>query len=249
MQLDWSTLVLEILNFLVLLWLLQRFLYKPILTVVAARQAAIDEAARRTRAMETAAHALQAQYEARLKNWEQERAQARGALLEELRGERERALAALHESLEQERRKAEVLDQRRQTEDSAHRERQAMEQALAFVRRLLGTLASPELDAKLAQLAIDEMQQLPGERKSALREALLTATEPPTVASAYPLPTEQREALRQALAQILGDTRECRFREDPTLLAGVRISVGPWVLQANLGEELSLFRSAAADGH
>jgi len=248
MQLDWSTLILEILNFLVLLWLLQRFLYKPILTVVAARQAAIDQAAQRTREMESAAHALQAQYEARLKNWEQERAQARGALLEELRGERERALAALHESLEQERRKAEVLDQRRQAEDAAHRERQAMEQALAFVRRLLEMLAGPELEAKLAQLAIDEMQHLPEQRKNALREALMSSTEPPTVASAHPLPPEQREALRHALAQILADARECRFREDPALLAGVRISVGPWVLQANLGEELSLFHAATTDG-
>jgi len=249
MQLDWSTLILEILNFLVLVWLLQRFLYKPILTVVAARQTAIDQAAQRTRELETTARALQAQYEARLKNWEQERAQARGALLEELRGERERALAALHESLEQERRKAEVLDRRRQAEDTAHREREAMEQALAFVRRLLGTLAGPELEAKLAQLAVDEMQHLPDQRKSALRDALISSTEPPTVASAYPLPPAQREALRQALAQLLGDARECRFREDPALLAGVRISIGPWVLQANLGEELSLFHSAAADGH
>ena len=249
MQLDWSTLVLEILNFLVLLWLLQRFLYKPILTVVAARQAAIDQAAERTREMESAAHALQVQYEARLQNWEHERAQARGALLEELRGERERAAAALHESLEQERRKAEVLDQRRAAEDAARRERQAMEQALAFVRRLLGERAGPELEAKLVQLTIDELQHLPDQRKSALREALTTSPEPPTVSSAYPLPPAEREALSQALGQILDDARECRFREDPALLAGVRISVGPWVLQANLGEELSLFNAAAADGH
>ena len=199
MQLDWSTLVLEIINFLVLVWLLQRFLYKPILRVVSARQAAIDEAARRTREMESKAHELQAQYEARLQNWEQERAKTRGALMEELRSERERALAALQESLEQERRKAGVLDQRRRAEETARNERQATEQALAFVRRLLAGLSGPELESKLVHLAIDELLQLPDTRKSVLREALGTSTEPPTVCSAYPLPSAQREALSQAL--------------------------------------------------
>lgn len=249
MQLDWSTLVLEIVNFLVLVWLLQRFLYKPILKVVAARQAAIDEAARRTREMEAKAHELQVQYEARLQNWEQERAQARGALTEELRGERERALATLHESLEQERGKAEVLDERRRGEEAARSERQAMGQALAFARRLLAGLSGPELESKLVQLAIDELERLPDPRKSALRAALSTSTEPPTVCSAYPLPTVQREALSHALGRVLDGARECRFHEEPSLLAGVRINVGPWVLQANLGEELSLFGSAASDGH
>jgi F-type H+-transporting ATPase subunit b len=199
--------------------------------------------------MEAQAHELQAQYEARLQNWEQERAQARGALMEELRGERERALAALHESLEQERAKAEVLDERRRAEEAARNERQAMGHALAFARRLLAGLSGPELESKLVQLAIDELEHLPDSRKSALRAALSTSTEPPTVCSAYPLPTAQREALSHALGRVLDGARECHFREEPSLLAGVRISVGPWVLRANLGEELNLFGTAGNDGH
>ena len=43
MQLDWSTFILEILNFLILVWILKRFLYKPILTMIAERKAAIEQ--------------------------------------------------------------------------------------------------------------------------------------------------------------------------------------------------------------
>ena len=39
MQFDWTTFVLEVLNFLVLLWILKRFLYQPVLDVLDARQA------------------------------------------------------------------------------------------------------------------------------------------------------------------------------------------------------------------
>ena len=37
MQIDWTTLVLEIINFLVLVWILKRFLYKPVMEAIAAR--------------------------------------------------------------------------------------------------------------------------------------------------------------------------------------------------------------------
>jgi len=85
MQLDWSTLALEILNFLVLVWLLQRFLYRPILKVVTARQVAIEATTQCAHETQEKAAALQAQYESRLQTWEQERAKARADLQEELR--------------------------------------------------------------------------------------------------------------------------------------------------------------------
>jgi F-type H+-transporting ATPase subunit b len=154
----------------------------------------------------------------------------------------------LHDSLEQERRKVEVLDERGRSEESARSERKAIEQALAFVRRLLAGLSGPEVESKLVGLAIDALQRLPEQRRSELRAALTTSGEPPVVSTAYPLSSPQRDALSQAVRHMLDGQSELRFREDPALLAGVRISVGPWMLQANLGEELSLFSAAASDG-
>jgi F-type H+-transporting ATPase subunit b len=250
MQLDWSTLALEILNFLVLVWLLQRFLYRPILNVVTTRQAAIEAATQRAHETQEKAATLQAQYESRLQTWEQERAKARADLQEELRAARERALAALHDDLEQERRKTKVLNERLDAEEATRREREAIRQGLAFVRRLLSVVSGPELEGKLVQLAVDELERLPEQRRSALREALQAAAEPPVVSSAYPLSPKQREVLAQALRLVFEKVSDCRFEQDASLVAGVRINVGPWVLHASLGEELELFAAAAADdGH
>jgi F-type H+-transporting ATPase subunit b len=62
------------------------------------------------------------------------------------------------------------------------------------------------------------------------------------------MPPAQREALTQALAGLMDGSRELRFSEDPALIAGVRVSIGPWVLQANLAEELNLFGAAGGNG-
>ena len=43
MELNWSTFILEIINFLVLIWILKRFLYKPVLDVIARRRAGIEK--------------------------------------------------------------------------------------------------------------------------------------------------------------------------------------------------------------
>ena len=39
MEFDWTTFALEALNFLVLVWLLKRFFYRPVLAVIEARRA------------------------------------------------------------------------------------------------------------------------------------------------------------------------------------------------------------------
>jgi len=77
MDLSWSTFVLEIINFLVLVWILKRFLYKPVLDVIARRRAGIEKSMADAEALHADAEKLQEQYEDRLAVWDQERLQAR----------------------------------------------------------------------------------------------------------------------------------------------------------------------------
>ena len=42
MQFDWTTFALEIVNFLVLVWILRRFLYRPVTDVIARRAAEVE---------------------------------------------------------------------------------------------------------------------------------------------------------------------------------------------------------------
>jgi hypothetical protein len=76
MPFDWATFGLEILNFLVLVWLLARFLYRPIIGAIARRKAEIADTVAVAQAKEAEAHALARQYEERLASWEREKAQA-----------------------------------------------------------------------------------------------------------------------------------------------------------------------------
>ena len=55
MNFDWTTFLLEILNFFILLWILQRFLYRPVIEVIQARQRNIQATLEDARRLEAEA--------------------------------------------------------------------------------------------------------------------------------------------------------------------------------------------------
>lgn len=240
MELNWSTFVLEIFNFLILVWILKHFLYRPVLNVIARRQAGIEQTLAEAEQTRKGAQALQAQYENRLAVWDREKASAREILQQELASERERQLAALQSELAVEREKSAVREERRLAEIIEQNERLAMAQSGEFAARLLERLADPHLEARFTDVLLDELQQMPQQRVGVIR-ATVDANEPVEVVSAYTLDNPHRERIEQAMAQLLGRPVEMRFSEDTALHAGLCISAGPWVLQANLRDELKGF--------
>ncbi|MEA3244390.1 MAG: F0F1 ATP synthase subunit delta [Pseudomonadota bacterium] len=245
MELNWSTFVLEIINFLVLVWILKHFFYRPVLDVIVRRRSGIKKSLADAKALHDDAETLQAQYRDRLADWEQERQQARQQLAQEIEAERTQGLTALQLELEQESEKARVAEARRQA-DARHKiEETALIQASRFASRLLGQAATPELQAKLLELIVDQLPKLPAERITALRNSWGQAPEAIVVASAYPLSEHQRQTLQQVIEETTGSDLPLRFEQDTELLAGVRITIGAWVLGANLQDELKGFAEFA----
>jgi F-type H+-transporting ATPase subunit b len=237
-ELNWSTFFLEILNFLVLVWILKRFLYKPVLGVIARRRAGIDKQLTEARALHEDAEALVTRYQARLGDWEQERQHARDQLASEMEAERARKLAALQSELAQEREKAAAAEAQRLTDIRYKAEETALLQAARFASRLLSQVASAELEQRLVARVLEDLSQLPEERASALRNSWGPTPATVVVSSAHPLADAQRQQLQEAISALTGLAGPARFEQQPELLAGVRITVGAWVLSANLRDEL-----------
>ena len=250
MAFDWLTFGFEIVNFLVLVWLLHRLLYRPVLALIERRQADIAARAQAAETLRAEAERLKAEYDRRLQDWANERAKARRELDEEIERERQRRLQELETELAERRQREAALREREAAELRRSTEREALALAGRFAARLLGVAAGPELEARLVQLLVEQLGALPAERRAALREALRTASAPLQVTSAYRLDDSQRAELARALAALAGDgTPAIDYHEDPALLAGLRLQVGAWQLGANLQDELQAFcELVPADG-
>ncbi len=241
MELNWSTVVLEMINFLVLVWILKRFLYKPVLQMIARRQAGIEQTLADAKALHVDAEKLREQYEGRLANWNEERQKARESLSQEMNAERTAKLNELQSSLQQEREKARVAEARHRADELRKMEETALKQGARFASRVLEQVSGPETQARLVELVAAGLTQLPGERIAAMRDSFGKTSEPMIVVSAFPLTEDQRQRLGQALATFAGRDPPLQFELENKLLAGVRISIGGWVFSANLLDELRGF--------
>jgi F-type H+-transporting ATPase subunit b len=245
MEFDVSTFILEIVNFLVLIWILQRLFYKPLLTMIVQRRQFIDDSLTDAKKLREEAEELRDLYENRQKVWEQDKQAAMAALHQQLEGERTKQMDKLRVELEEERRKAKVTLNRQQQEHQQQVEKQALLNGSRFAGLLLQQAAGPELERRLFDMLLDHFTVLP----EACRLCLETLGHAESVAikvtSVYTFSADQRQRLEQKFNALLDRPVDFQYFQDPALIGGVRLDIGDWVLHTNLKHELAGFAEIA----
>ena len=244
MELNWTTFALEIINFLALLWILKRFLYRPVMQTLAERRAGIERTLAEARASEAQAAAMQQQFQSRLADWEQEKAAARRRFETELEAERARQMDALTKVLASERERSAAQDAHRLDTQRRELAAHASTEARQFASALFARLAGPELEGQLVQLFIEELAALPEESLSAVR-AGQNGHGQGVLSSAFELSAAQHQQLSSAVTARLGKAIALDFVVDPHLLAGARLTLGAWQLDFSLAGELGVFAEAS----
>jgi F-type H+-transporting ATPase subunit b len=243
--LDWSTFLLELVNFLILVWILKRFLYAPVKRAITQRQQRVEAAMAEAEARRAEAQRMHQELEAGKQDLERERARAGAALEREMAAERSRRLEALEAEIRRRSEKAAILEERRVQDAERRTQEASLELAASFGAKLLSRIADRNLEARLVDLVLEDLPQLPEDQRRALSNNAPAEPQGVRVLSAYPLSDAQQQALREALSRAAGGDLQCEFDLEPGLVAGVEISAGPLVMRANLRDELRLFAEAA----
>lgn len=222
MRIDWWTLLLQAANFLVLVWLLQHFLYRPVLGMIADRQQRTESVTAEADAAKAAAEQLRAELEqqraAIAKERDQALEQAHAAaladaqrLLEKTRADAEKRLAEERQRLAQER--AEAAEALRQ---------EAGELGLTIARRLLAEAATPGLEAPFLKRLAARLQALGETERHELVSQLRDGAGVQLV-TARSLEPAAREAFGKQLRAVLGTDTMVEFAEDAGLIAGAEL--------------------------
>lgn len=245
MEFNLSTFVIEIINFLILIWILQRLFYKPILQVIDKRKQYIDQSLADAKKLHQEAEELRSLYENRQKLWMQEKKAALNALHQQIEAEKNAQMDKLQVELEQERQKAKVTLTRQQQELQQKAEKQALQNGARFAGLLLQQTAGPELEARLFTLLIDDFEVLPKACRLCLQMLEHKKTVAIKVTSVYPFTTERQQLLEKKLGSMISSPVNFQYYQDDSLISGVRIDIGAWVLHANLKHELTGFAEIA----
>lgn len=226
MQIDWLTVAAQIVNFLVLVWLLQRFLYRPITQAMARREERIE-----TRLSEAKAACEEVEAEAgRLR----EQQQALEAGREEMLGEARQEAAALRARLEDDIR--EEMEAKRSTwqaqlEDereafAASLRQRAGHQVIDIVGRVLKDYAGSDLAGQLADTFVERLANLDTDERDKLSAAASRAQAPARVESSVALKPGVRGQITRAIHECVARDIEVEYEEDSDLLLGIRLTIG-----------------------
>jgi len=224
MLIDWFTVGAQALNFLILVWLMKRFLYQPILNALDAREKRI--AAELADADAKRAEAQKERDEFQHKNEEFD--QRRAALLTQATGE---AKAERQRLLDEARQAADALSAKREetlrndaTNLNQAITRRTQDEVFAITRKALTDLAATSLEERMGEVFTRRLRTMEPPAKASLGAALKTASDPALVRSAFDLPATQRAAIQNALNETFSADLHLRFETTPDLVSGIELT-------------------------
>jgi F-type H+-transporting ATPase subunit b len=236
---DWFTVGAQALNFVILVWLMKRFLYKPILQAIDAREKRI--AAELADAGATKAEAHQERDEFQHKNEELD--QRRAALLQRATDD---ASAERLRLFGEARRAADTLTAKREEtfRTDANNlaraiQRRTQLEVFAIARKVLTDLATTDLEERLVAVFTRRLRELDGPTKAGLTKALEGASDSALLRSAFELPADQCLVIQNSLNETFAADVRVRFETAPDLVSGIELVTGGLKVGWNIADYLA----------
>lgn len=224
MPIDWFTVGAQALNFLILVWLLKRFLYQPILDAIDAREARIAQQLADADAKKIEAQREHDEFQRRNEEFDRQRTALLGQATGEVAAERERLLDEARQAadaMSAKRRETLRNDAKNLHQAIVHRTQQ---EVFAIARKALTDLATTNLEERMGGVFIRRLRELDEATRATLAQAVKTASDPALVRSAFDLPEEQRAAIQHALNETLSTDVRLRFETAPDLVSGIELT-------------------------
>jgi F-type H+-transporting ATPase subunit b len=253
LNLQLSTILFQIVNFLVLLVLLRWLFYGPVTRLMKSREAEIQAKIRDAEEMSKRAEAERKELtqrdqtsrqeaEALIISARREAAEERDQILSAARSDCANLVLQTQKTLEERERDAYQLVERRVRESAVH-----------LAGQMIVKAAGPTVHAELVDRFL--AQHLPLEAAGIPASALALTKGPEFIAveTAYPADSEAQNKIRKLLADELSNSAsqiEIDFRTNADLLAGLRLFIGEHLIDFSLSRTLkSLAVSPDAEEH
>jgi F-type H+-transporting ATPase subunit b len=247
MLIDWFTVAAQALNFLILVWLMKHFLYKPILNAIDAREKLIAKELADADAKKTEAQKEHQEFQKKNEEFDQQRAALLTKATDEAKTEGERLL-------DEARKAADALSAKRQ--ESLNHDAQNLNQAIsrftqkevfAITRKALTDLATTSLEERMGEVFDRRLRELDERAKSLLGEALKKNSEPALIRSTFDLPAAQRAAIQNALNETFSAEIHIRFETAPDLVGGIELSTNGQKVGWSIADYLASLERGVGD--
>lgn len=235
MQIDWFTFIAQIINFLILIGLLYRFLYKPVVKAMDKREENIAAELEEARLKKVEAEQKEHDFEQKVKEIEQQKEQ----MLEEAR---QKVDLQKQEMMEQIR--AEINGIKHRWEEAVDSEKEAFlnhlqhetaEQIVVLIETILSDLSDYDLQEQTVNIFLGKLEDLDENEKDRLQNTIdELQTHKAVIYSAFELNGRQKHQITDSLRKITAIELKCEFEVVRELGFGLEVRIGGWNIGWNL---------------
>lgn len=223
MLIDWFTVAAQIVNFLVLVALLKRFLYGRIITAMDQREEKIasqlEEAAKKKKEAEREAETyrrtnreLDEKKEEMLFQVKEEVELKRKELMKRAHGKVDQIQARWHEAIQREK-DAFLQDLRQRTG----------KQVYTIARRALTDLANAHLEQRMVEAFVERIAKLDEKKQKAILASTQRGDHGVVINSAFEIPTNARQKITKVVRNHIGDAIDIRYQISPDMILGIEL--------------------------
>jgi F-type H+-transporting ATPase subunit b len=252
---DWFTVGAQALNFLILVWLMKRFLYKPVLDAIDAREKRIDDQIADATAKQAQAEADRVTFQGKSDAFDKDRSALLNKATSDAQNEGKRLMDEARQAADALRaeRKAALAAEMQQTKEAIAEK--TMHEVFALSKKALADLASQDLEVHIIDVFLTRLSALSEAAKAVLGDALKAASETAVVSSAFVMEPKQRTAVQATFNQVFKVELPLRFEVAADKVGGIELSVGgqklAWSISnylASLEEEVTKALAPAEEG-
>jgi F-type H+-transporting ATPase subunit b len=247
MLIDWFTVGAQALNFLILVWLLKRFLYRPVLDAVNAREQRIAAELADAAARQAAALVERDAFKKKNEEFDQQRAALFSKAADEAKVERQRLLGEARQETDVLRtnRQAALRNEQQLLGDALTRKVHA--EVFAVARKTLADLATASLEESMTRVFIERLGALSEPDRKLLDAAFAVAPATALVRSAFELPAPERASIAKAAAEVHGAVVALRFDTVPGLVCGIELVAGGRKVAWSIADYLGTLEKSVAE--
>ena len=239
MQINWFTVIAQVINFLILVWLLKRFLYKPVLSAIDEREKRIAAQLEDAEAKKAEAKQERDGFQKKNEDFDDQRAALMNKAVEETNAERERLLEDVRKESGKMRSNVEKALKEEQENNNREIIRMMQNEVFAIAKKTLADLASLSLEEQSVNVFVARLKGLNGTEKEQFLEAFHLPSSSLVVKSAFDLPVQQRQEVEKAVQEIIRAGAVFQYETSPELVSGIEIAAGGYKLAWNISAYLA----------
>lgn len=240
MKIDWFTVIAQIINFLVLMWLLKRFLYQPILSAIDERETNIKKQLLDAESQKKEADQAKDEFNHKNEIFDKEKDE----LMQKAASEAKVEGDTLKENARKEANELKDKLEKSFTEDQATKNNDIAKrlkgEVLDIARKTLKDLSSVSLEQQTVEVFLQRINELKADEKSSFSEAL-KGGKPILVQSAFALSANQHSLIQKTISELLKTENAFEFKINPELINGIEILTNGYKLSWSVTDYLGSF--------